>query len=166
MSDILSLFGGLNPFGENIIGDSALNLTANIIDNYDLSAYKPSEILSALHDSGIGISVPDFYDVYNTITGSKVRSQRIIFVNADKTPTEAILEPSRYKLPTRYRIIHVITYTDNETGAVITREYLTDTNVLSTIDDMQQDARDRFEAKYDVTIEDIKTVRGYITPGL
>ena len=166
MAEIPDILGNINPERNRITGDAAINMAANILDNYDLSAYTPQDILSALHQSNISINVPDFYSTYETITGQKVRSQRVKYVNLDKIPSEAILEPARYQLPTRYRIVHYITYEDNETGAIISREFITDTDSLQSIAYMQQNAIDQFESKYPVTVSQISTVRGYKNTGV
>lgn len=165
MSDLPSAFSDFNPEGRQIIGQKATNLTRNILQSLDLSQHKPQDILDALRENNINITIPSFYNAYNEITGSKTRSQRIKYVNQQYIPSDNVLEPALYPLQTRYRIVHLITYQDLDTGLEIKREYVIDTDTLSSIGDMQSQAIDAIQSRYNVAVIDISTIRGYIYKG-
>ncbi len=162
MSDLPSILNDANPEGTPIIGKKALNLTRNILQNIDLSAHSANDILAALRDNNIMVTIPAFFNAYTEITGTKTRAQRIKYYNQQYTPKEEVLEPALYALPTRYRIIHFIKYEDLETGLTIEREFALDTNVLSSIEDMQQQVIDAVESRYPAQVIEIHTIRGYI----
>lgn len=163
MSDIPSVLSELNPGGDMFIGKKAANITRNILQNLDLSQHSANDIISALRDNNINITIPAFYSIYNEITGTKTRSQRIKYVNLQYVPNENILEPSLYTLQTKYRIVHHVEYTDIETGAELTRDFVLDTDVLSSIGDMQQMVKDAMESRYPIEVTGIKTIGGYIS---
>lgn len=144
------------------IGKKAANITRNILQNIDLTQHTANELISALRDNNINITIPAFYSIYNDVTGSKARSQRIKYVNLQYVPSENVLEPSLYTLKTKYRIVFNVQYTDIETGAELSRDYVLDTDILSTIGDMQSKAINAMEGRYPVKVTSIKTIGGYI----
>lgn len=162
MSDLPGIVFDANPEQNAITGKKALNLAKNILQNLDLTQHNPNDILSALRDNNINVTVPAFYEAFNDITGTKTRANRIKYVNQQYVPRESILEPSLYKLPTNYRIVHRVTYTDLETGLEITREFSLDTDTLSSIGDMQAQVIDAMESRYPIEIISISTIGGYI----
>ena len=162
MSELPSVLSDFNPEGNMFIGKKAANITRNILQNIDLSQHSANEIISALRDNNINITIPAFYSIYNDVTGSKARSQRIKYVNQQYVPSENVLEPSLYTLQTKYRIVHHVEYTDIETGAELSRDFVLDTDILSSIEDMQQQVKDAMESRYPIEVTGIKTIGGYI----
>ena len=165
MSDLPAIVFDANPEQNAIVGNKAKGLVKGILSTLDLTQHSPNDILSALRENNINITIPAFYEIFNDVTGTKTRSQRIKYVNLGYTPSDNVLEPSLYRLPTRYRIVHIVHYIDLDTGAEINREFALDTDTLSTIEDMQQQAIDAIESRYPAEVIDIKTVRGYINKG-
>lgn len=162
MSDLPSILSDLNPENKQIIGQKAVNLTRNLLSNIDLTTHTAQEILSALRDNNINIPIPSFYQAYQDISGSTVRAQRIRYVNQRYTPTENVFEPALYPLQTRYRIVYNINYEDLDTGLEINRDFVVDTNTLNTIAEMQAEAIEAFQSRYNVQVIDIATRGGYI----
>lgn len=165
MSDLPSILSDLNPENKPIIGQKAVNLTRNILSNIDLSQHTAQEVLSALRDNNINIPIPSFYQAYSDIQGRTVRSQRIRYVNQRFTPSESVFEPALYPLQTRYRLVYNINYEDLDTGIEINRDFVMDTNTLNTIAEMQAEAIEAFESRYNVAVVDITTRGGYIYKG-
>lgn len=165
MSDLPGVVFDANPEGTSIVGKAAAGLVRGILSTLDLSQHTANDILNALRDNNIQITIPAFYQAYNDITGTRTRAQRIKYVNQQYTPSETLLEPSLYHLPTKYRIIHTVTYTDLETGLEITRDFALDTDTLSSIGDMQTQVIDAMESRYPIEIISIRTVGGYINKG-
>lgn len=163
MTNLSDILQDANPEGKLITGAKAANLTRNILSNLDLTAHTPQDILGALRDSGIAVTIPSFYGIYSDVSGKTARSQRIKYVNQSYTPSEGVLEPALYALPTNYRIVHWIKYEDEETGLVIEREFSLDIDELLTIQEMQELATEVFQEKYPYIVLEIKTIRGYIS---
>lgn len=162
MTNLGDILSDLNPESAFLLGQKAVNLTRNVLENLNLSEHTPQEILDALRENGIGITIPSFYNLYTEITGTQVRSQRIKYVNLSYVPSESILEPALYELPTRYRIIQYVEYEDLETGVIIQREFALDTDSLSSIADMQQQSIAAIQSRYPAKVLTIRTVGGYI----
>jgi hypothetical protein len=162
MSAIDDIINSLNPENKQIVGSKAANLTRNILTNLDLSQHKPDEILSALREGGINVTIPSFYSAYTEISGATARANRIKYVNQKYTPNEGLLEPALYPLQTKYRIVQRVKYEDLETGIEIVREFVYDTNILGTIGDMQQASIEAIESKYPAQVLEISTIGGYI----
>lgn len=165
MSDLLDMLFDSNSDNKLFAGKKAVNFVRNLLTNLDLSKHNPNDILSSLRENNINITIPSFYRLYNEITGVKLRSQRIKYVNRDYTPSEGVLEPSLYPLQTKYRIVHEVSYTDLETGVELTRQFVLDTDVLSTISNMQEQVIDAMESRYPIEVSTIRTIGGYINKG-
>lgn len=130
--------------------------------------YSGAAALRAYQSAGLGINESRFYAIRREVLGIETRAARIISVGLDRIPTDRIFEPSDTVQNSNYRIIYEAKLYDTQTGTERKYVFGWDTDSLSTIRDMQDEAFSWFKERYpqfaDIIV-DIKTSKGLISKG-
>lgn len=157
----------LARFLGKLTGEAVRGLARNLFPGFwerDISA---GQAMRELQEAGLGYRRQDFLNDFRAGREGYNRSISVRFVRENNVPSERILEGKYHGVPDRYSFVFKASGIDRDTGESTDRYFFMHRNSLDTRGSMQQDALDWFSQQggdYNVEVEDINLVEGYINP--
>lgn len=163
MSDDLDFLPDINS--GFLSGGERRNIVSNLLPAFIDRGYNPSQTISILREYGLGFRESDMRNMYRDVLGFEQDATRIRFVNKQSIPSDNILASANYNFESKYSFIVEATYL-GEDGSTANKKffgYFTDHK--STIGQMEDDAMNHFNERYNVdtgSLLNFRIVKGLI----